>query len=127
MNIRFLTPKLHGLIDYAAAAGLIIFPFVLGIGTSSPIAFWLSLTAGIAVICYSMLTGYTYSAAPVLPFKVHLAIDFVAAIAFALAPLVFGFSGLDAAYYWVLSAAVFLIVAVSQTEENTASQAAAVA
>ncbi|MDH3580919.1 MAG: hypothetical protein OEM91_09885, partial [Hyphomicrobiales bacterium] len=90
MNIRFLTPKLHGLVDYAAAAGLIIFPSVLGIGASSPIAFWLSVAAGVSVICYSMLTGYTYSAAPVVPFKVHLAIDFVAAAAFAVAPFILG-------------------------------------
>lgn len=116
MNIRFVTPKMHGLVDYAAAAGLIIFPFILGIGESSPIAFWLSVAAGIAVICYSMLTGYTYSAASVVPFKVHLAIDFVAAAAFAIAPFIFGFSGLDAMYYWVLSVAVFLLLAVSQTE-----------
>ena len=67
MNIRFLTPKLHGLVDYAAAAGLIVFPFILGIGASSPIAFWLSVAAGVAVICYSMLTGYTYSAARSYP------------------------------------------------------------
>lgn len=127
MNIRFLTPKLHGLVDYAAAAGLIVFPFILGIGASSPIAFWLSVAAGIAVICYSMLTGYTYSAAPVVPFKVHLAIDFVAAAAFAIAPFVLGFTGLDAMYYWVLSAAVFLVVAVSQTEEETLAQPAAAA
>ncbi len=125
MNIRFLTPKLHGLIDYAAAAGLIIFPSILGIGASSPIAFWLSVAAGISVIGYSMLTGYSYGAAPVVPFKVHLAIDFVAAIAFALAPFILGFSGLDAAYYWVLSVAVFLIVAVSQTEDESLSQTAA--
>ena len=127
MNIRFLTPKLHGLIDYAAAAGLIIFPFVLGIGTSSPIAFWLSIAAGVAVISYSMLTGYAYSAVPVVPFKVHLVIDFVAAIAFALAPFVFGFAGLDAGYYWALSAAVFLVVAVSQTEQESTAQSAVTA
>ena len=127
MNIRFLTPKLHGLVDYAAAAGLIIFPSVLGIGASSPIAFWLSVAAGVSVICYSMLTGYTYAAAPVVPFKVHLVIDFVAAIAFALAPFLFGFSGLDAIYYWALSAAVFLVVAISQTEDETLAQTAAAA
>jgi hypothetical protein len=127
MNIRFLTPKMHGLIDYAAAAGLIVFPFVLGIGSSSPIAFWLSVAAGVAVITYSMLTGYTYSAVPVVPFKVHLVIDFAAALAFALAPFVLGFSGLDAAYYWTLSAAVFLVVAVSQTEQDSSVRATATA
>jgi hypothetical protein len=124
MNIRFLTPKMHGLVDYAAAAGLIIFPFVLGIGTSSPIAFWLSIVGGVAVISYSMLTGYAYSAAPVVPFKVHLVIDFMAAVGFELAPFVLGFSGLDAGYYWTLSVVVFLVVAVSQTEQGSTSQAA---
>ncbi len=127
MTIRFLTPKVHGLIDYAAAAGLIIFPFVLGIGTASPIAFWLSIIAGVAVISYSMLTGYTYSAVPVVPFKVHLGIDFVAAIGFAVAPFVLGFTGVDAAYYWALSAAVFLVVAVSKTEQESPVGSAATA
>lgn len=125
MNIRFLTPKIHGLVDYAAAAGLIVFPFVLGIGTSSPIAFWLSVVAGVAVISYSMLTGYTYSAVPMVPFKVHLVIDFVAAFGFALAPFALGFSGLDAGYYWALSAAVFFVVVVSQTEQETTVRSAA--
>ncbi|MFD1158699.1 SPW repeat domain-containing protein [Roseovarius aestuarii] len=127
MNIRFLTPKMHGLVDYAAAAGLIIFPFVLGIGTSSPIAFWLSIVAGIVVISYSMLTGYAYSAVPMVPFKIHLAIDFVAAVGFALAPFVFGFAGLDAAYYWALSGAVFLVVAVSQPDQETSVRSASAA
>ncbi len=125
MKIRFLTPRIHGLIDYAAAGGLIVFPFILGIGASSPIAFWLSIVAGVAVIGYSMLTGYAYSAIPVVPFKVHLGIDFVAAVAFALAPFAFGFSGLDAGYYWALSAAVFLVVAVSQTEPEATLQTVA--
>ena len=31
MNPRFLTPTLHGVVDYLAAAGLIVMPFVLGL------------------------------------------------------------------------------------------------
>ncbi|MCP5082927.1 MAG: hypothetical protein GY948_14665 [Alphaproteobacteria bacterium] len=49
-----------------------------------------------------MLTGYADSAVPVVPFKVHLGIDFVAAVAFALAPFVLGFTSLDAGYCWAL-------------------------
>ena len=117
MNIRFLSPRLHAVVDYAAAAGLIVLPFVLGLGASAPLAFWLSVGSGVAVIGYSLLTSYAYSAAPVLPFKLHLLIDFAAAVAFAVAPFVFGFSGLDAVYYWVMAAAVLVVVAVSQDSE----------
>ena len=117
MNIRFLTPRLHGVVDYAAAAGLIVLPFLLGLGGSAPLAFWLSVGSGVTVIGYSLLTGYAYSAAPVLPFRLHLLIDFAAAVAFAVAPFVFGFSGLDAVYYWVMAAAVLVVVAVSQDSE----------
>ncbi|MGI9419993.1 MAG: hypothetical protein ACR2RA_19385 [Geminicoccaceae bacterium] len=118
MNIRFLTPKQHGLVDYTAAAGLILLPFILNLGASTPLAFWLSVAAGITVIGYSLLTSYSYGVAAVVPFKVHLIIDFVAAAAFAAVPFVLGFQGIDAAYYWTLAAAVFLIVAVSQVSET---------
>ena len=117
MNIRFLSPRLHGVVDYAAAAGLIVLPFLLGLGASAPLAFWLSVGSGVTVIGYSLLTSYAYSAAPVLPFRLHLLIDFAAAVAFAVAPFVFGFSGLDAVYYWVMAAAVLVVVAVSQDSE----------
>ena len=117
MNIRFLSPRLHGVVDYAAAAGLIVLPFLLGLGASAPLAFWLSVGSGVTVIGYSLLTSYAYSAAPVLPFRLHLLIDFEAAVAFAVAPFVFGFSGLDAVYYWVMAAAVLVVVAVSQDSE----------
>ena len=118
MNIRFLTPRLHGIVDYAAAAGLIVLPFLLGLGASAPLALWLSVGSGVAVIGYSLLTSYAYSAAPLLPFRLHLLIDFAAAVAFAAAPFVFGFSGLDAIYYWVMAAAVLVVVAVSQESET---------
>jgi len=118
VNIRFLTPTMHGVVDYAAAAGLLLLPFVLGLGASSAFAVWLSVAAGLTVITYSLLTGYALSAAAVLPFKAHLAIDFFAAIAFVVAPFAFGFQGIDALYYWVLGGVVLAVVAVSQQPQS---------
>ena len=118
MTLRVLTPKLHGVVDYAAALGLLAFPFILGLGASSPLAVWLSVASGVAVIGYSLLTSYAYSAAKVLSFRTHLIIDFVAAVGFAVAPFAFGFRGIDAAYYWVMAGAVFVVVALSRGEER---------
>ena len=117
MNIRFLTPTMHGVVDYLAAAGLLIMPFILGLGASSPLAKWLAVVTGVAVIVTSLLTDYKYGALRVLPFKGHLAVDILVAVGFAAAPTLLGFTGLDAWYYWVNSAAVFLVVALSQPAE----------
>ena len=113
MTVRFLTPTLHGLVDYLAAAGLLTMPFILGLGNSAPLAKWLAVGSGVAVVIYSLLTDYRYGAFRILPFRKHLAVDTLAAVVFALAPSVLGFHGLDAWYYWANSAAVFLVVGLS--------------
>ena len=124
MSIRFLTPTRHGVVDYLAAAALLTMPFVLGLGASSPLAKWLAVGTGLAVIVVSLLTDYRYGAVRVLPFKGHLAIDTAVATAFALAPALFGFTGLDAWFYWLNSAAVFVVVALSvPSEASTPSPA----
>ena len=38
MNIRFITPTWHGLVDYLAAVELLMMPFVLRLGASAPLA-----------------------------------------------------------------------------------------
>lgn len=118
MSIRVLSPTLHGIVDYLAAAGLITMPFILGLGEAAPLAKWLSVATGFAVIVVSLLTNYRYGAVRVLPFWGHLAIDTAVAMAFAVAPFALGFAGLDAWYYWINSAAVFLVVGLSHTDER---------
>lgn len=123
MSNRFLTPTLHGIVDYLAAASLLTLPFILGLGETEPLAKWLAVGTGAAVVVVSLLTDYRYGAFRVLPFWGHLTIDAAAATVFALAPAVFGFTGLDAWYYWLNAAAVFAVVALSTTEESRTAPA----
>ena len=113
MSVRILTPTLHGIVDYAAAAGLLTMPFLLGLGETAPMAKWLAVLTGVAVIAVSLATDYRFGWFRILPFKGHLAADMAVAALFAAAPALFGFSGLDAYYYWANAAAVFVVVAVS--------------
>lgn len=117
MRIRFLSPKFHGLADYGAALGLILFPFLLGLGQSSPIAVWLSVATGIVVVTASLLTDYYFGALRIIPFKLHLLADLSVALLFTAAPFVLNFTGLDAYFYWANAAIVFGIIAVSQRSE----------
>lgn len=114
MKFQFLNPTLHGLLDYVAAAGLIVFPFLLDLGQDSAVALWFSVAAGVGLIGYSLLTDYSLSVVPLLPYDVHLGFDLAAAVAFIVAPFVFGFGTLTSIYYFVMAAGVIAVVAVSE-------------
>lgn len=118
MKYRILTPTIHGLLDYAAAAGLILLPFILGLGETSAIAQWLSIVGGIGLIAYSLATDYAFGVFGVIPMHVHLMLDVLAAIVLAAAPYLFGWTGLTFAYYLVMSAGVLVVVALSETRER---------
>jgi len=118
--MKFLTPKLHGLGDYAAAAVLIAAPFILGIKEQSVIAHWASVVAGIGLIIYSLLTDYTFSVAKVIPFKAHLVLDSVAGVALIALAILLELDVVTRAYLIVMGAGVLLVVAVTQTEDVSA-------
>lgn len=72
MNLRFISPAFHGIIDYIAAVALIVAPFMLGLGDSSILALWISVTTGLIVILVSTNTIYKYGIFQTLSFNAHL-------------------------------------------------------
>lgn len=125
MSLKFITPNMHGVLDYVVGVTLIAAPFLLGLGASSATAIWLSVVTGLAVIAMSLITDYKLSVANIIPFWLHLTVDGAAAVVFALAPMVFGFTGIDLIYYIVNAAAVLTVVAFGQTEQPEAHAAPA--
>lgn len=119
MKLRFISPDMHGVVDYAAGAGLMAMPFILGLGKSSDMALWLSVATGAAVWGVSALTDYKLAMRRTIPFDGHLAIDLGAASLFMAAPFLFHFEGLDAHYYWINAAVVYLVVAMTASTNNT--------
>ncbi len=113
MNIRFINPTAHGVLDYCAAAGLIALPFILGLGRIEPVAPWISVAGGLTLIGYSLLTDYRFGLRPLLPISIHLRVDMLAATAFFVVPFLFGFEDLVAGYFWVMAAGVAVVVALS--------------
>lgn len=120
MKLKILSPAIHGILDYAAAAGLIVLPFVLGLGAVSALALWLSVVAGVGLIAYSLATDYAFGVFRVLPYRAHLALDLIAAAGFVAAPFVFGWQGLVMGYYFVMAAGVVAVVLLSDSRERAA-------
>lgn len=116
MNLRFVTKTMHAYLDYPVAAALIGLPFVLGLGRSNPLALWLSVGTGVAALLLTILTDHKTGLIRVLPYSVHLAVDALVGIAFVVAPFLLGFSGIDAAFYWLNAAAVLTVVCLHKPE-----------
>lgn len=122
MDPRFVTKTMHAYLDYPVALSLIAAPFILGLGQSHPLAFWLAFVTGIAALALTLLTDHQFGVLRVLPYSLHLAVDLMVGLAFVAAPLVLGFSGLDAFYYWLNGAAVLFVVGLHKpTAEPAAS------
>lgn len=109
MAPRFITRKIHSILDYPVAASLIATPFILGLGATTPAARWLSVATGIAAFVLTLLTDHETGVVRVVPFWMHVAVDRLVGVTFLAAPFALGFAGLDAAYYWVNAVAVLTV------------------
>ncbi|MEO0979473.1 MAG: hypothetical protein AAFY24_19560 [Pseudomonadota bacterium] len=116
MNIRFVTKTIHAYLDYPVALSLIALPMVLGLGQSNPLAFWLSVATGVAALILTILTDHETGLIRVLPYSFHLIVDFAVGVVFLAAPFVFGFKGIDFAYYVVNALAVLTVVSLHRPE-----------
>ncbi len=125
MDPRFVTKTMHAFLDYPVALSLMLLPFLLQLGGSHPLALWLAVGTGIAAFVLTLLTDHKLGVFRVLPYSVHLAVDFLVGVVFVLAPIVFSFAGLDAWYYWANGTAVLLVVSLHKPEPASASLRAA--
>ena len=86
---RPVDATLHGVLDYQAGALLTtVFPRLAGI-EGTPAAAQIR-TAGAVHAGYSVLTDYPLGVVKAIPYKAHLAIDAIGAVALAATPFVTG-------------------------------------
>ena len=121
MNFRFVTKSIHAFLDYPVAFMLMAAPFLLGLGASQSLALWLSVATGVAALILTLLTDHKFGVIRVLPYSVHLAVDAVVGITFLIAPVVLGFQGIDAWFYWANGAAVLMVVGLHKPEPSTSA------
>jgi hypothetical protein len=96
MNIRQmqkLSPDMHGILDYATGAALLAAPNLLGFARARGNAAKTARLFGGLILGQAMLTDYKYGLLKVLPFRMHLAMDWALGPFMALSPFLFGFRG----------------------------------
>jgi len=114
--MKFITKQIHAYLDYPVAIALMTLPFLLNLGGSHPLAFTLSVATGVAALILTLLTDHQFGVFKVLPYKIHLIVDFLVGVTFVTVPFILGFKGLDLAFYLVNGITVLLVVGLHKEE-----------
>jgi hypothetical protein len=91
--MRFLSTRVHGVMDYIMGILLLASPYLFGFATGG-VKQWLPMILGLAMLGMSLLTRYEWGAVRVIPMPVHLAIDGLSGALLAVSPWLFGFAGI---------------------------------
>ncbi|MEQ8362868.1 MAG: hypothetical protein RH948_08365 [Cyclobacteriaceae bacterium] len=118
--MKFITKEIHAYLDYPVAIALMTLPFMLGLGSSNPLALQLSVAVGIAALILTLLTDHHLGVYRVIPYKGHLLVDFIVGLTFVSAPFIFAFSGIDALYYWINGGTVLTVVSLHKSKVEPA-------
>jgi uncharacterized membrane protein len=89
--MKFISSRIHGLMDYALGVVLIISPWLFGFGQAGWES-WIPIALGIILILYSAMTDYEYSLTRQISMKTHLVLDGVSGVFLAVSPWLFNFS-----------------------------------
>jgi hypothetical protein len=114
--MKFVTKRIHAFLDYPVAVALMTLPFLLGLGSSNPLALQLSVIVGVAALILTLFTDHQLGVFRVIPYSGHLLVDFIVGLTFIFAPFIFSFKGIDAYYYWINGGAVLMVVSLHKPE-----------
>lgn len=89
-HIQFVSPTIHGVLDYIIGALLIVAPWLLGFADGGAET-WVPVVLGIGIVLYSLCTDYEPGLIRRLPVPLHLVFDGVAGLFLFASPMLFGF------------------------------------
>jgi hypothetical protein len=92
MEMRIISTRMHGVLDYIMGATLAAAPAFLDKIKDEKAARYLPIVLGSSTIAMSLLTDYELSVSRQIPMRVHLNVDMMNGLLLALSPWIFGFS-----------------------------------
>jgi peptidoglycan/LPS O-acetylase OafA/YrhL len=106
--MRFITARIHGMLDFIVVAVFLLGPLLVGLG-GSPAA--ISYTLGVAHLLMTLMTRFPAGRWKRIPFFVHGIIELIVGIALLILPSFAGYSpGSPARRFYLAMGAVILVV-----------------
>lgn len=106
--MKFLSPKIHGILDYLVIITLFVAPSLLDFpGQAATVSYIL----GAAYVILALTTAYPLSLAKIIPFTVHGTIELILAPVLVALPWLVGFSDHEMArnFFVVAGVALFFV------------------
>lgn len=98
MSLLRLVPWImHSAVEYAAAALLLLAPFLFGFDDQT--AKWTSILLGVVVLLVAVISRSPLGVTKTLPVSAHATLDYVLAVVLVLTPFVLGFAD-DSTAVW---------------------------
>lgn len=89
--MRFITTKVHGMMDYLSGLLLMASPWLFGFADGGA-AQWIPVVVGATILLMSLFTDYELSIAKRIPMSGHLAMDVLGGLFLIVSPWLFGFA-----------------------------------
>lgn len=89
--MRFISSKMHGMLDYGMGLLLMASPWLFGFSDVMT-ARWVAVGFGVMTILYSVFTRYELGIWRMIPFRIHLWLDVMSGVVLLAAPWFFGFA-----------------------------------
>jgi hypothetical protein len=102
-----ISPRVHGVLDYASAALFLLAPTLFGFDGAPAV---LSRSLGVAYALFSLATAYPLGVVRTIPFPAHVALDVVLGVLLLAAPWLLGFSADDTARNFYLAIGAVSVV-----------------
>lgn len=126
--MKFISSRVHGILDYIVAVALFFAPVIFGFQSVGGPAVIIPMVLGIILFLYSLFTKYELGVFKVINFQYHLFIDIIASLFLVLSPLLFGFIN-QPVNAWlphvIVGIAVILVVLFTQPVPDQTNQKAA--
>lgn len=89
-DFRFISPYVHGILDYLVGVLLVAMPWLFGFAQGGAET-WIPVVVGGGVILYSLFTDYPLGVVRRLPLSRHLILDGLGGFFLFVSPFLFGF------------------------------------
>lgn len=91
--MRFITTRVHGMMDYVMGLALIAAPWLFGFAAGGAET-WVPVIVGVSAIIYSLMTAYELGVVPAISMPAHLGLDAASGLLLLVSPWVFQFADL---------------------------------
>lgn len=90
--MRFISTKIHAILDFLIAVALIVFPWILGFGGPAQLVL---VSVGILMAGMSLLTIHEFGIYKIVPMEIHLIIDAFMGLFLMMSPWLIGFAHVE--------------------------------